>query len=137
MNLRRFAAVVAVSATVLVPSTSNAQVTSSHAPFGARAQNVVAIDEMIGFYRETVSFPDNSNGDESGWLRVGSHDGIYALNESTRFGYHRFVTPEISLGTGFHYASRDVTAGYIVAAKYAGKVTTIGFSPRVGFVFHG
>jgi hypothetical protein len=100
------------------------------APFGARADNIIVVDELVGVYRETISHPDASNSSESGLIRVGSHAGAFALNETTRFGYHRMLTPTISLGTGIHFLSRDISF-----ELGSGKETILGVSPRIGFVF--
>ena len=101
--------------------------------FGARAANVLTIDEFAGVYRESISTPSQKGGDDSGVLYVGSHAGLYAINETTRFGYHRFLTPEISLGLGVHYGDRDLT--FLGTAVGNGNETTLGVSPRIGFVF--
>lgn len=96
--------------------------------FGTRAENVLVIDEFAGFYRETVYSPDDPKSDEIGWWRFGSHTGFFGINQTTRFGYHRFVAPNISVGAGLHFIDHDQSS--IVTRQ-----SVLGLSPRVGFVF--
>jgi hypothetical protein len=133
MSARLSLSLLAVAATVglaSLASNANAQEAAPGAPFGTRAQNVLAVDEIAGFFRETYSYPDANNSSETGLIRFGSHTGVLGLNETVRFGYHRFIAPDVSLGAGLHYLSRDI--GLEIGS---GNETTVGISPRIGFVF--
>lgn len=107
-------------ALIAVPSAAHAD---EPAPFGARAPNVLSVDNLLG---ATYSVAGDSN-DDYEIAAVGSHPLMLELfvSPQTRLGYHRFLNDTVSLGTGLTWYAAGGSIGF----------TLLGVSPRIGVTF--